>query len=66
MKVKEGVITWDNGADIDPDVLYYGLEASLDGRASSCRACTRLIAVAAQPGSDRSISGDMKHLLVIG
>lgn len=23
--VENGVITWSNGADIDPDVLYYGL-----------------------------------------
>ncbi len=23
MTVKEGIIAWDNGADIDPDVLYY-------------------------------------------
>lgn len=23
MKVNDGAIAWDNGADIDPDVLYY-------------------------------------------
>lgn len=26
MKLEEGSITWDNGADIDPDVLYYDLK----------------------------------------
>lgn len=25
MKIENGAITWETGADIDPDVLYYGL-----------------------------------------
>jgi hypothetical protein len=26
MRVVEGVISWENGADIDPDVLYYDMK----------------------------------------
>lgn len=26
MRIEGGTVAWSNGADIDPDVLYYGLE----------------------------------------
>ena len=32
MKIEGGTIAWDNGADIDPDVLVLQSQARLDGR----------------------------------
>ncbi len=32
MKIEGGTIAWENGADIDPDVLYLQSQARLDGR----------------------------------
>jgi hypothetical protein len=38
MRVEEGTVTWANGADIDPDVLYYGLTPARAAKtgASNC------------------------------
>ncbi len=34
-KVAGGTIAWENGADIDPDVLYYDLEPAWMGESES-------------------------------
>ena len=35
VKVDHGTVVWDNGADIDPDVLYLGLKPAWMGDAES-------------------------------
>lgn len=38
MKIEGGTIAWDNGADIDPDVLYYSLKPAWMEDAEGARA----------------------------
>jgi Protein of unknown function (DUF2442) len=41
MQVEEGTIAWPNGADIDPDVLYYGLTPAWADSADTTYADTK-------------------------
>ncbi len=38
MKLEGGTIAWDNGADIDPDVLYYNLKPAWSEEAEAVKA----------------------------
>jgi len=38
MKIEGGTIAWENGADIDPDVLYYNLKPAWSEEAEAIEA----------------------------
>jgi len=38
MKIEGGTVAWDNGADIDPDVLYYNLKPAWSEEAEAIKA----------------------------
>ncbi len=38
MKIEGGTIAWENGADIDPDVLYYNLKPAWSEEAEAIKA----------------------------